>query len=531
MSVRPRRRILRRPSLDDRVRDDMESRLGHDFSGVRVHTDEAAHRAAATVNARAYTVGSDIAFQHHQYDPASSAGRELLAHELVHVAQQRSGSVHGTDARTDLRVSSPADRFEQEADRMAGRAMALPSGARTGPRRGAGDRLAHEPTHGTHPTGGGVHGVEPPRIQRKEVDGDSQLTGPHDWTTADRTGNTPRWRAACLTNLDALDSSQYVKVAERRDFYKWFHEHSAALGHTTRWALAAHLVAKGAQQIADLDVDHETANDAFDLADVELQGVLREGNQVVFDNVLPKLKKLHDGGPRTGPAALKWDMQVLAEEQTLVQPLYARMSKETVDQLDDIARKKGIVGLGAWWSDGDVVPAGPHDKAGTVPAFDQPDIQSIGDRWRYGMDLGNRFAPSPTGYDPAQPMPAVGADYSSGAEFAKVSTRANLHQLDAWLNPHRLSRVGPGSDVRTIVSRLTDVEKAQIVKDVSPDGWAYSARFAQFSAIDEALVEQALPADPSLATAVSEFLARYRQERREVEVRRLQFEAMSRHPM
>lgn len=61
---------------------------GFDFSRVRVHADPRAAESARAVKARAYTVGQDIVFGDGQYAPATSAGRELLAHELVHTTQQ-----------------------------------------------------------------------------------------------------------------------------------------------------------------------------------------------------------------------------------------------------------------------------------------------------------------------------------------------------------------------------------------------------------------------------------------------------------
>jgi hypothetical protein len=66
----------------------MESRFGHDFSGVRVHTDAKAASSARAVNALAYTVGRDIVFGAGQYAPHASTGQELLAHELAHTVQQ-----------------------------------------------------------------------------------------------------------------------------------------------------------------------------------------------------------------------------------------------------------------------------------------------------------------------------------------------------------------------------------------------------------------------------------------------------------
>jgi len=112
--------------LDGDVRADMEARLGHDFGDVRVHDDSRAHDSAVSVNANAYTVGSDIVFASGRYDPGSDSGKHMLAHELTHVVQQRSGPVDGTDAGDGVRVSDPSDRFEREAAANADRAMSAP---------------------------------------------------------------------------------------------------------------------------------------------------------------------------------------------------------------------------------------------------------------------------------------------------------------------------------------------------------------------------------------------------------------------
>src|SRR4051812_6751709 len=82
--------------LEPDTRAEMESRLGYDFSDVRVHDDSAASASAKAVNAHAYTVGSNVVFQRDRYDPGSHEGKVTLAHELTHVVQQRSGPVEGT---------------------------------------------------------------------------------------------------------------------------------------------------------------------------------------------------------------------------------------------------------------------------------------------------------------------------------------------------------------------------------------------------------------------------------------------------
>ena len=78
-------------AIDPVTRNFMESRFGHDFSGVRVHTDELAAESAKAINAHAYTSGSSIVFGASRYAPDTTEGRRLLAHELTHVVQQRGG--------------------------------------------------------------------------------------------------------------------------------------------------------------------------------------------------------------------------------------------------------------------------------------------------------------------------------------------------------------------------------------------------------------------------------------------------------
>jgi hypothetical protein len=78
--------------LDAATRAFMEPRFGHDFSGVRVHTDAGAADSAKAVNALAYTLREHVVFNSNQYSPGTAEGQRLLAHELTHVVQQRPGS-------------------------------------------------------------------------------------------------------------------------------------------------------------------------------------------------------------------------------------------------------------------------------------------------------------------------------------------------------------------------------------------------------------------------------------------------------
>jgi len=75
--------------LPKESRQEFGSKMGADFSGVRVHRDQDAAALSDQLGARAFTHGSDIYFNRGQYDTGTSGGKRLLAHELAHVVQQK----------------------------------------------------------------------------------------------------------------------------------------------------------------------------------------------------------------------------------------------------------------------------------------------------------------------------------------------------------------------------------------------------------------------------------------------------------
>ena len=97
--------------LDATTRAFMEPRFGHDFSRVRVHTDERAAESARAVNALAYTVGRDIVFGAGQFASGMDAGRRLVAHELAHVVQQKQ-NIH----QQPISQQQPITILSQEGD-------------------------------------------------------------------------------------------------------------------------------------------------------------------------------------------------------------------------------------------------------------------------------------------------------------------------------------------------------------------------------------------------------------------------------
>ena len=90
------------------MRSFMRDRTGVDFANVRIHADGQAAASASRIAARAYTVGNHIYFDQGQYQPASQAGRKLLAHELAHVVQQGQAGATGMIQRQARRPLAPA---------------------------------------------------------------------------------------------------------------------------------------------------------------------------------------------------------------------------------------------------------------------------------------------------------------------------------------------------------------------------------------------------------------------------------------
>jgi hypothetical protein len=103
--------------LDSTVQEQVGGAMGQDFSDVRVHTSPESDALNQQLGAKAFTTGQDIFFQRDTYKPQSSAGQELLAHELTHVVQQGTGSVGSSGGA--MKVNAPGDAYEQEADAVA----------------------------------------------------------------------------------------------------------------------------------------------------------------------------------------------------------------------------------------------------------------------------------------------------------------------------------------------------------------------------------------------------------------------------
>jgi Domain of unknown function (DUF4157) len=104
--------------LEPGLQQEMEQRLGFDLSRVRIFADGEAADAAAAVQARAYTLGNNIVFGSGKFAPETAEGGRLLAHELVHVVQQRATSVLATQS-TPVHLRTSFGTMQMDKDPAA----------------------------------------------------------------------------------------------------------------------------------------------------------------------------------------------------------------------------------------------------------------------------------------------------------------------------------------------------------------------------------------------------------------------------
>ena len=100
--------------LDDAIRRAMEPAFGTDFGDVRVHEGPTARDLNDQIQARAFTVGSDVFFRDGVPDVSSKGGQALIAHELTHTLQQ---GAQGQAAQRVQRFRNPFKRERSQGQR------------------------------------------------------------------------------------------------------------------------------------------------------------------------------------------------------------------------------------------------------------------------------------------------------------------------------------------------------------------------------------------------------------------------------
>jgi hypothetical protein len=320
--------------------------------------------------------------------------------------------------------------------------------------------LAHELTHVVQQGSGNGHD-----IQRREFGPteDANLIAEGDWAYGDRLTKQPRWDASNAYNLENARSRQYTQIDQRRDFYLWFYNKMRERGHEVKWPLAAYVVAGGANEVANRDPGRFNA-----MRGNNLEQLMRRGNQVIFDDVFPKLRQLWlRKTPLVGEEAQKWDMQTLIEEQNLIQPLYKDLSPDELKTMEDLAKQKGFfatVGSGIFGR----VDGGPYHSGGKVPPFPADyDISKPEHRYRYGMALAHFFSNGAADFAASKTwaetlaVPEAPEEYKNGEMLKRYDNYNNLHRLSSIVS----DTASTVDEIRQAVWQLTDSERQIAMTD------------------------------------------------------------------
>ncbi|MEQ8756593.1 MAG: DUF4157 domain-containing protein [Coleofasciculus sp. G1-WW12-02] len=103
--------------ISNKIRQPMEQAFGADFSQVQIHTDSKSNKLNESIQAKAFTTGTDIFFKQGEYQPDNQPGQELLAHELAHVVQQNGSQVQ---AKTDSQVATKGNKLQTKERLVSG---------------------------------------------------------------------------------------------------------------------------------------------------------------------------------------------------------------------------------------------------------------------------------------------------------------------------------------------------------------------------------------------------------------------------
>ena len=206
-------------------------------------------------------------------------------------------------------------------------------------------------------------------VVRIDLDGLAEVgifdeKGAGDWDVLDRTFNTSTWDSANSYNLDNLASGEYTTLQQRQDFYSWISSDLSSRGFDVQWPQLAVEAVKAADYL-------ENTSYLARFSGAALRDFIYTANEMIFNDVLPKLRKLSSGPALTGDAARSWDLVALSEEQSLVQPLYDGYKGSTGFKMYKFGAEFG----------GRV---GPINMV-NMPKFNSGDcLACAGDRWRFG---------------------------------------------------------------------------------------------------------------------------------------------------
>lgn len=187
------------PGLDPDTRALMEERMGADLGDVRIHTDSAAGEASDALGAGAFTVGQDVFFAQGEFDPNSTGGQRLIAHEMAHTVQQTGGSAQPKRIQRD----GNAEDSSQIEDRNE-KSQPNPQKKIGWEQEDGGEEWEIDFT----PTDGGAAIITVPELELPEIAGTLKGTEGGDFSPASNSGKLPE--------VEENKPYERPKVSERR---------------------------------------------------------------------------------------------------------------------------------------------------------------------------------------------------------------------------------------------------------------------------------------------------------------------------
>lgn len=142
---------------------------------------------------------------------------------------------------------------------------------------------------------------------------------------------------AAYTNTKEIAINHYNELPERQAYYRWANDYFTKRGIKVKWMNAAD------KTVGNLSMALMPPVEWLGYTNKEIQQFIIKGNKVILDDMMPRIKDLAFYENFSVEDALKWDAQLLADEQTLIQPFYKKLSVKSISMLErNIERFYGV---------------------------------------------------------------------------------------------------------------------------------------------------------------------------------------------
>jgi hypothetical protein len=168
------------------------------------------------------------------------------------------------------------------------------------------------------------------RVYQKTIQQETLL--PSDWLRSDRVHNTAVWQQANLYNLNNNLPQEYIRIVERRDFYKWFYKELYKQGHEVVWVTMSYFISKKLHLV-------ESFPYSIGFKKKTIYHV-RQGSEDVFNSAFIELKTIFNlEDVLLGNDALEWDKTILFKEQfEWINGIYKDMDARSLKTVERIAK-------------------------------------------------------------------------------------------------------------------------------------------------------------------------------------------------